>query len=109
MALNDSSLYGHGKELEPSVDADLAQREGSDIQEARPKEVGELAFDEYTSGGLGRHLGVFSTTCLVYVSDFIFTHSIQPGKLKLTIIGLAVLSVPAFSPRHPPSPRNWVV
>jgi hypothetical protein len=54
-------------------------------------------------------LGIFSTTCLVYVSDFIFTRSIQPGKLKLTIIGLAVSSVQVFSPRHPPSPRNWAV
>ena len=47
MASNDPSLYGNGKELEPSVEADLAQREGSEIQEARQKNVGELAFDEY--------------------------------------------------------------
>lgn len=67
MPSNDSSLYGNGKELEPSVEADIAQREGSDIQEARQKHVGELAFDEYTSGGLGRHLGILSTTFLVCV------------------------------------------
>ena len=67
MPSHDSSLYGNGKELEPSVEADLAQGEGSDIQEARQKHVGELAFDEYTSGGLGRHLGILSTTFLVCV------------------------------------------
>lgn len=62
----DSSLKGHGKELEPSVEVDLGQQlEGAEIQEARQKNVGELAFDEYTSGGLGRHLGVLSTTFLV--------------------------------------------
>lgn len=27
--------------------------------------VGELNFEEYTRGGLGRHLGVFSTICLM--------------------------------------------
>lgn len=68
MPSNDSSLYGNGKEPKPSVDADLAQREGSEIQDAQQRNVGELAFDEYTSGGLGRHLGVLSTTFLVYIS-----------------------------------------
>jgi hypothetical protein len=28
---------------------------------------GELSFEETTSGGLGRHLGLFSTTFLMYV------------------------------------------
>lgn len=72
MPSNDRSIYGNDKELEPSVEADLTQREVSEIQEARQKNVGELAFDEYTSGGLGRHLGVLSTTFLVCVHDFIF-------------------------------------
>ncbi|BDD59085.1 hypothetical protein MAP00_004323 [Monascus purpureus] len=31
-----------------------------------PPAIGELTFEEYTSGGLGRHLGVFSTICLMY-------------------------------------------
>lgn len=30
--------------------------------------VGELAFDEYTQGGLGRHLGIFSTAFLMWVT-----------------------------------------
>lgn len=72
MPSNDRSIYGNGKGLEPSVEADLTQREVSEIQEARQKNVGELAFDEYTSGGLGRHLGVLSTTFLVCVHDLIF-------------------------------------
>ncbi|KAI1324599.1 high affinity methionine permease [Xylariaceae sp. FL0255] len=29
------------------------------------KQVGGLTFDDYTAGGLGRHLGIFSTTLLV--------------------------------------------
>lgn len=79
MPSHDSSLYGNGKELEPSVDADLAQREGSDILEARQKHVGELAFDEYTSGGLGRHLGLLSTTFLVCVHLIIYFYVFNVG------------------------------
>jgi hypothetical protein len=30
--------------------------------------AGQLDFEQYTRGGLGRHLGVFSTTFLMYVS-----------------------------------------
>jgi len=30
-------------------------------------QAGELSLDETASGGLGRHLGVFSTTFLMYV------------------------------------------
>lgn len=29
--------------------------------------AGQLDFEQYTRGGLGRHLGVFSTTFLMYV------------------------------------------
>lgn len=32
----------------------------------KPDDVGALAFDEYTQGGLGRHLGIVSTMFLVY-------------------------------------------
>ena len=37
--------------------------------EVRTEDVGQLTFQEYTSGGLGRHLGIFSTTFLVYVAN----------------------------------------
>ncbi len=30
--------------------------------------VGNLTFDQYTTGGLGRHLGIVSTTFLMYES-----------------------------------------
>lgn len=36
--------------------------------EVQTEDVGQLTFQEYTSGGLGRHLGIFSTTFLVYVA-----------------------------------------
>lgn len=32
-------------------------------------QVGELRPDEVAAGGLGRHLGIFSTTFLMYVLD----------------------------------------
>jgi hypothetical protein len=38
--------------------------------------VGELAFEEYTQGGLGRHLGIVSTMFLVYAVYFTY---IQPN------------------------------
>lgn len=37
-----------------------------DVQLPKPEDVGALHFDEYTKGGLGRHLGITSTTFLVY-------------------------------------------
>lgn len=33
-----------------------------------PARVGELGFEEYTQGGLGRHLGVFSTILLMFAT-----------------------------------------
>lgn len=41
----------------------------SSVEPAADKivEPGELTFEEDTSGGLGRHLGLFSTTFLMYV------------------------------------------
>lgn len=36
-------------------------------RELRADDVGELAFEEYTQGGLGRHMGIFSTTFLMSV------------------------------------------
>jgi hypothetical protein len=44
----------------PSSDSFGAQHESEDNAEA-----GELKFDESTQGGLGRHLGLFSTTFLM--------------------------------------------
>lgn len=29
------------------------------------EDVGDLTFEQYTAGGLGRHLGIFSTTSLM--------------------------------------------
>jgi hypothetical protein len=40
----------------------------TDVSTEEVKEgVGALSFEEYTTGGLGRHLGIFSTTSLMYV------------------------------------------
>lgn len=75
MASDHSSLYGGAKEVGPKVDVDVAQGD-SDLQEARQENVGELEFDEYTQGGLGRHLGVLSTTFLVYVSASWFPYRV---------------------------------
>ena len=36
------------------------------------QDAGELNFEEYTRGGLGRHLGVFSTTFLMLASNECF-------------------------------------
>lgn len=37
-----------------------------EVQDSQPAVgVGELNFDEYTRGGLGRHMGVFSTIFLM--------------------------------------------
>lgn len=41
----------------------------SDSSIPKDAEAGELTLDETAAGGLGRHLGVFSTTCLMYVSE----------------------------------------
>ena len=38
---------------------------GVDNSENVKENTGDLAFKKYTAGGLGRHLGVFSTTSLV--------------------------------------------
>lgn len=54
---------------EPWVESKKADAlPGSRDDEVQPDSVGvgELAFEEYTQGGLGRHLGLFSTTFLVY-------------------------------------------
>ncbi|QKX60187.1 uncharacterized protein TRUGW13939_07330 [Talaromyces rugulosus] len=52
---------------EPKGAAEPWVGEGSadGVELPKPNDVGALAFDEYTQGGLGRHLGVVSTTFLV--------------------------------------------
>ncbi|KAL1979159.1 hypothetical protein VTN96DRAFT_6610 [Rasamsonia emersonii] len=53
---------------EPWVESKKAEPlPGSRDDEVQPDSVGvgELAFEEYTQGGLGRHLGLFSTTFLI--------------------------------------------
>lgn len=68
MTLEHLNLRGTLKNIEPSIkDEDPQQDDGLALQESRQQNVGELGFDEYTSGGLGRHLGILSTTFLVCV------------------------------------------
>lgn len=45
----------------------LGQKSGNDVEPDADAIVqpGELSFEEDTSGGLGRHLGLFSTTFLM--------------------------------------------
>lgn len=56
---------------EPKGAAEPWVGEGSadGVELPKPNDIGALAFDEYTQGGLGRHLGVVSTTFLVYVQS----------------------------------------
>lgn len=65
--------------------------------------IGELTFEEYTSGGLGRHLGVFSTICLMYATP--------RSTLKYTNkrTELAASLELASSPPHRPSQIVWEV
>jgi hypothetical protein len=44
-----------------------AEVENDEVGEARAR-FGELGFEEYTKGGLGRHLGVFSTILLMFAT-----------------------------------------
>ncbi|KAH8689909.1 high affinity methionine permease [Talaromyces proteolyticus] len=48
------------KGAEPFVESNV-----DNISLPKPNDVGALAFDDYTQGGLGRHLGLVSTTFLV--------------------------------------------
>ncbi|KAF7560390.1 hypothetical protein G7046_g3750 [Stylonectria norvegica] len=66
--------------------------DGGDISTGPSKElkehVGELTFDQYTTGGLGRHLGVFSTTALMQVIPMGY---VSVGR----IIGTGIFSTPS--------------
>ena len=46
---------------EPSDNETAALASHDDLKD----DVGGLSFDQYAAGGLGRHLGVFSTTSLM--------------------------------------------
>lgn len=59
---------------------------------------GELDFSEYTQGGLGRHLGVFSTIFLMFVCSFLLVNESTNWSVS------AVLSGRASSLRPLPSP-----
>lgn len=55
------------KEID-TTSADDADYVGHSSHIPRDAEAGELTVDETTAGGLGRHLGVFSTTFLMYAT-----------------------------------------
>lgn len=57
-------------------------------------EAGELKLDEATSGGLGRHLGLFSTTFLVYVLGLHVGASLTKNSIG-RIIGTGIFSTPS--------------
>lgn len=58
--------YEDVKDVGHSVQPDFGHRDG-DPNAPRDEIKGELKFEEYTQGGLGRHLGIVSTTFLVCV------------------------------------------
>lgn len=60
--------------------------------------VGALNFEQYTAGGLGRHLGVFSTTSLMYALLIDITQ-IDTYLTVFAIVSVALLE-PASSLRH---------
>lgn len=59
MATSDSPAHS-------KTEAVFGSNENDTRYEAEFKEeVGGLTFDQYLAGGLGRHLGIFSTTSLM--------------------------------------------
>lgn len=64
MAAIDSPTHSKGEAVFGSTD------NGTHVSENEFKEeVGGLQFDQYLTGGLGRHLGIFSTTSLMWESS----------------------------------------
>lgn len=60
MAAIDSPTHSKGEAVFGATD------NGTHVSENEFKEeVGGLQFDQYLTGGLGRHLGIFSTTSLM--------------------------------------------
>jgi hypothetical protein len=61
-----ASPYEDVKDVGHSVDPDYGQNE-VDLNAPTTEVAGELKYAEYSKGGLGRHLGIISTSFLVYV------------------------------------------
>lgn len=70
-------------ESDVPVTDDLQYGDSQDPVADRPSgpKVGELDFDESTRGGLGRHLGIWSTIFLMYV----------PSSYKVSLLSLIYL------------------
>ena len=60
-----ASLTAEKSHSDGGFPSDGEQSAGHDTE--FKEQVSDLTFDEYTAGGLGRHLGVFSTTSLMSV------------------------------------------
>lgn len=82
--------------LSPPEEVDNGKTEGR--QNEGQSTFGELDFSEYTQGGLGRHLGVFSTIFLMFVCSFPFAFESTNWSVS------GVLSGRAYSLRLLPSP-----
>lgn len=61
MASSESPDRSKGEALLVHGDDPRAVASSEELKE----DVGGLTFEQYTAGGLGRHLGVFSTTSLM--------------------------------------------
>ena len=53
-----------GSEADSGFGGAVIESQGSP-ENIHKDDVGNLTFDQYTAGGLGRHLGVFSTASLM--------------------------------------------
>jgi hypothetical protein len=62
MATSDSPTQSKSEALFESNENDTRSADEPEFKE----EVGGLKFDQYLTGGLGRHLGIFSTTSLMW-------------------------------------------
>lgn len=60
-ATSESPAHSKNEALFESNENDT-RYSGAEFKE----EVGGLTFDQYLAGGLGRHLGIFSTTSLMW-------------------------------------------
>ena len=56
---------GHSRDCVEDLRVGTVSSESESSSSELKKNVGTLNFDEYTTGGMGRHLGVFSTTSLM--------------------------------------------
>jgi len=88
---NDRTLFRDSKNTDAELEVD------------RPLEPGELIFEEDTTGGLGRHLGLVSTTFLMYVLPFSSEQNKQCQALALCYKGGKLNSI------HPTSCRPNLV